>query len=334
MRLLFITSTRIGDAVLSTGLLSHLLERYPGARVTVVCGPLPAPLFAAVPGLERVVALRKRRWHLHWLLLWSELVRRHWDLVVDLRGTAIGFAVLRARRIGHWRHDGRSHRVVEHGKLLGLDPPPAPRVWLGPAQETLADDLMGAEGPVLALGPAANGRGKKWPAERFVALALALTAPEGVLAGARIAVFAAGQERDLATPVLEGLEGRDCIDLVGRVDLAEAAACLRLATLCIGNDSGLMHLAAASGAPTLGLFGPSPEARYAPWGEHCAFVRTQESYETLAAAPDYQARWDAGRLMDGLSVEDALAAAETLLDRVGRPAAGERDTREQQRSAL
>ncbi|MGH6953341.1 MAG: glycosyltransferase family 9 protein [Alphaproteobacteria bacterium] len=39
MRILFITSSRIGDAVLSTGLLAHLLERHPGARVTVVSGP-------------------------------------------------------------------------------------------------------------------------------------------------------------------------------------------------------------------------------------------------------------------------------------------------------
>ena len=317
MRLLFITSTRIGDAVLSTGLLGHLLERHPGARVTVACGPLSAPLFAAVPGLERVVALRKRRWHLHWLLLWSELVRRRWDLVVDLRGSAIGFLVLRARRVGFWRHDRRSHRVVEHGGVLGLDPPPAPRVWLAPEHEAAAERLLGPERPVLALGPAANGRGKTWPAERFVALAERLTAPGGALAGARIAVLAAAQERDQTRPVIEGLGRARCIDLTGRVGLLEAAACLRRAALCVGNDSGLMHLAAASGAPTLGLFGPSPETRYAPWGPHCAFVRTDDSFEDLEAAPDYRERWEAGRLMDGLPLERALAAAEALLSRLG-----------------
>ena len=58
------------------------------------------------------------------------------------------------------------------------------------------------------------------------------------------------------------------IDLIGRTDLLTASAILRRATLFIGNDTGLMHIAAASGVPTLGLFGPSPIDQYAPWGPH------------------------------------------------------------------
>ncbi|MCG8512385.1 MAG: glycosyltransferase family 9 protein, partial [Rhodospirillales bacterium] len=54
MRILFITSNRIGDAVLSTGVLGHLLETYPKARITIACGPAPAPLFRAVPNLDRL----------------------------------------------------------------------------------------------------------------------------------------------------------------------------------------------------------------------------------------------------------------------------------------
>ena len=50
MRILFITATRIGDAVLSTGLLAHLIEHHPEARITIACGPVAAPLFSAVPG--------------------------------------------------------------------------------------------------------------------------------------------------------------------------------------------------------------------------------------------------------------------------------------------
>jgi lipopolysaccharide export system permease protein len=57
MRILFITSTRIGDAVLSTGVLGHLIDRHPEARTTVVCGPAPASLFEALPNLERVIAI-------------------------------------------------------------------------------------------------------------------------------------------------------------------------------------------------------------------------------------------------------------------------------------
>ena len=61
MRILFVTATRIGDAVLSTGILSHLIARFPDARLTIAAGPAAAPLFAAVPGLEQLIAVHKQR---------------------------------------------------------------------------------------------------------------------------------------------------------------------------------------------------------------------------------------------------------------------------------
>ena len=100
-------------------------------------------------------------------------------------------------------------------------------------------------------------------------------------------------ERAMAAPLLAALP--DAIDLAGRLSLPEAAACLARAALYVGNDSGLMHLAAASGAPTLGLFGPTPVAEYAPAGPRAVAV----------SAP--------GGCMPNLTVEAAHAAACRLL---------------------
>src|SRR3546814_1992136 len=86
-----------------------------------------------------------------------------------------------------------------------------------------------------------------------------------------------------ARPVLEAAGARG-VNLVERSDLLTAAACLERADFFVGNDSGLMHLAAAAGTPTLGLFGPSPEVRYRPWGPHAGYVRTPESFEALTGA--------------------------------------------------
>src|SRR5207247_7565162 len=91
MHILFVTATRIGDAVLSTGLLSHLIARHPGARLTIAAGPVAAPLFAAVPGVERILVVEKRRWGRHWLQLWARTIGRRWDLVVDLRGSLLAW---------------------------------------------------------------------------------------------------------------------------------------------------------------------------------------------------------------------------------------------------
>jgi ADP-heptose:LPS heptosyltransferase len=316
MRLLFITATRIGDAVLSTGLLGYLLERHPGARVTVAVGRVSAPLFAAVPGLERILSIDKSPFKRHWLDLWTATAFRHWDLVVDLRASAIAYLVPARRRLVIGKRDDTRHRVEELAALLDLDPPPAPRVWLAPEHEAAVERLLPVGAPVLAIGPAANWPGKQWPAERFAEAARRLTGAGGALAEARVAVLAAGHERAQAQPVIDALPAGQGIDLVGAVDLPTAAACLKRCRAFVGNDSGLMHLAAAVGTPTLGLFGPSHAQRYGPWGPHAAFLRTPESYDELVrrvVAPGQVQE----TLMGGLTVEAVLEAAQSLLRRTG-----------------
>ncbi len=316
MRLLFITATRIGDAVLSSGLLGHLLERHPDARVTIAAGRAAAPLFVALPGLDRVLTIDKRPYKGHWLDLWTATAFRRWDLVVDLRASAIAYLLPARRRVTAGQRDDTRHRVEELAALLGLDPPPAPRVWLAPGHEAAAERLVPAGGPVLAIGPAANWAGKQWPATRFAEVARRLTGPGGALAGARVAILAAGPERDQVQPAIEALPAARVLDLVGAVDLPTAAACLRRCRAFLGNDSGLMHLAAAAGTPTLGLFGPSHTRRYRPWGPKAAFLRTPESYDALVRrlVPPGQVQ---GTLMDGLTADAVLAATEDLLRRTG-----------------
>src|SRR2546430_15975816 len=88
MRILFVTATRIGDAVLSTGLLSHVIARFPQARLTIAAGPAAAPLFEAVPRLDRLIVLQKRRWALHWLGPYAGTGRPRWGLVGRFPGAA------------------------------------------------------------------------------------------------------------------------------------------------------------------------------------------------------------------------------------------------------
>jgi heptosyltransferase-3 len=314
MDILFVTATRIGDAVLSTGLLQFLIERYPRARLTIAAGPIAAPLFEAVPRLERLIIVEKRRWALHWLPLYAAVGTRRWGLVVDLRGSALAWLLRSGARKVIAKGDGREHRVRQLGRLFGLDPPPGPRLWTAPRHDRQAAVLLPAGTPVLAIGPAANWRGKQWRADRFAALARRLTAPGGPLPGARVAVLAGAHEREQALPLLDAIPGERLIDLVGRVDLLTAAAVLRRCALFIGNDTGLMHIAAAIGTPTLGLFGPSPIEKYAPWGPRTAVVRTADPPESMFGPGFNHLTTDT--LMDSLSVDAAEAAAHKLCHRV------------------
>jgi ADP-heptose:LPS heptosyltransferase len=298
MRILFVTATRIGDAVLSTALLGHLLRAHPAARITVACGPAAAGVFARMPGLDRLIVVEKQRFSRHWLGLWARVAFTRWDLVVDLRASALAWMVpARRRAVGKGgRRPG--HRLTHIGAVLGLSPPPLPVAWTAPEDEARAAALLPG-GPWLVLGPTANWSQKVWPAERFVAVAQALTAPGAALAGARIAILGGpgATERAMAAPVLAALPG--AVDLVGTLSLPEVAAVLRRAALYLGNDSGLMHLAAAAGAPVVGLFGQSDAREYGPVGPRSVAVSADgEPFRTS---------------MERLPVERVVAAAEALL---------------------
>ncbi len=272
LKILVISSTRIGDAVLSTGIIQHLAEQHPGAQFTIACGPVAEGVFTRFPSLHELIILRKRSFDRHWIALWRRVVGTKWDLVVDVRGSLISFLVRTKRRAVMRGGRRKGHRLTHLAGILGLNPPPLPVAWTAPADQARADTLLPA-GPIyLGLGPTANWIGKVWPAERFVALFTALTAPDGPLPGAKAVIFGGPgeNERALAAPVLDSIPG--AIDLVGVLSLPEAAACLQRCALFVANDSGLMHLAAAAGTPTLGLFGPTPASEYGPSGRCAEFV--------------------------------------------------------------
>jgi heptosyltransferase-3 len=319
-RVLFITSTRIGDAILSTGILSWLIDRYPAARFTIACGPAAAPLFSAVPRLERVIVLEKQSWSRHWFQLWFQCVPHVRSAVVDLRGSAVSYGLICADRFVKRSNSGGGHVVEQLARVVGLSDPPPPRLWTAPEHWQEAERIISRATPVLAVNPAANWRGKEWPAHRFGELVARLTAPNGILPGARVALFGAASERRRAEEVRHTIHPDRFIDLMGRVDLLTAYLCLRRCAFFVGNDSGTMHLAAAAGTPTLGLFGPSRDELYRPWGPHCAVVRTAESFEELTSRPGYDHR-TTGTLMGGLSVDAAATAAARLWHRCQEKAA-------------
>ncbi len=152
-------------------------------------------------------------------------------------------------------------------------------------------DLLPVGRPFIVLAPTANWQPKVWPADRFAA-AFQDLATSLIPGAAAVIVGGPGPaEQALADPLAKVLP--DAIHLVGTLSLPEVAAVLERSALFIGNDSGLMHLAAAAGAPTIGLFGPTDAAIYAPAGR-CA---------TAVVGPS----------MDAITVQQVVEAARSLL---------------------
>lgn len=311
-KILLITANRLGDAVLTTGVVQELLRKYPNAHFMLVCGPVAAPLWQMFPRLQ-VITMHKQKNSIHWWYLWKQLVGTYFDWVIDFRNSFAGRFLRAKRYTPAVKRKDNEHTVEYLARIVGFSLPPAPGLQgiYSPLRGSLnfVQQILG-KGKFLVLGPTANWGGKIWPAGNFVELGRQLTQHGGLCDGWPIVLLGAPGEEAIAAPITDALP--QAINLVGQLSIPETVAVLKQASLYIGNDSGLMHLAASLNTPTLGLFGPSKPAHYRPWGPHAAYVQTDLSYDELISASDYNHR-TTGTLMESLTVAKVLAATAQLL---------------------
>jgi len=287
--------------------LAHLLERYPNDGVTIACGAPAAKIFTETPRLETIHVVRKRERHGHWWDLYKKVAPKPWRVVVDLRRSALPLGLLTVRRHSIPKSKAPIHRVELIGRTMGL-PPQDPVIWTGAAHKAQAEAfLRRAKAPVL-LAPGASWRGKIWPAERFADLATRLRAPDGPLPGADIVMIGAEGERATGAAVEAAIPDANRFDGFG-LDVLTTYEVAKRCRLMVGNDSAMMHLAAAAGIPTVGLFGPTRDVHYAPWGKNGLVVRTPESVEDLTGWDGYDTN-TTDTMMTSLSVDSILQAVE------------------------
>jgi ADP-heptose:LPS heptosyltransferase len=291
-QVLFVTSNRIGDCVISSGVIREISRQVPGAEITVACGRPPAPFFRSAPGVVEVVPLDKKPLSGHWLDLWKRARGTRWEMVIDIRGSGLAWALNAKRRVVYSRKLETGLRKVETvSAMMGSADPLHPELFIddrarAEAAAVIDPQLAGGTGPgpILALAPIAHQPGKSWPADRWGALVEKLMG-EPRFDGWRFMPVGGPGDRPPATPALE-TAGPRAIDFVGKGDILASAAAIDRAALFVGNDSGLMHVAAAAGRPTLGLFGPTEWWLYGPWGPRTRTVASNETRGEFAPIED------------------------------------------------
>ena len=282
-KVLFVSSNRIGDCVISSGVIREIARQLPGAAITVACGRPPAPFFRSAPGVERVIVLDKKKMAGHWVDLWKQVAGTRWDMVIDIRGSALGYLIPARRRVVYNRSWETGLRKVEMvSRLMGSGTSLAPEIFLDDRARSEAAAMIDPQlsggagaGPIIAMAPIAHQPGKSWPADRWGALVERLKA-DPRFDGWRFMAVGGPGDRPPATPALEAA-GLRAIDFVGKGDILASAAAIDRATLFVGNDSGLMHVSAALGRPTLGLFGPTEWWLYGPWGPRTRIAASNET---------------------------------------------------------
>ncbi len=266
-RILFIAPTRIGDAVLASALLRHIEAKHPQARVTIATSVLSAPLYEAYPLLEKLIPLQKKPYSGHWLDLLKQVIRTRWHSVWDMRGSATSFVVRTTHRHRFRGSDEPMPKIEQYAAQLHTGKLPYPGLWTTESHRADANASLPDGAKYLLLAPTANFAGKEWPMEYYIALAKQLLSEGGACSDWRPVIISAAHERPRAIKLVEALSAFRPVDLThGTLPLLSVYACMQCAHGFIGNDSGLMHMAAAAGIPTMGLFGPTPAAIYGPYG--------------------------------------------------------------------
>jgi heptosyltransferase-2 len=289
MKIVVRTPNWLGDTLMAFPALESLRRHDPSADIGIAAPPWVRDVFAGstfrlfpeeAPGpgqnpLRSAKAYREGHFDAGLLLtnsfgsaltLFRAGIPERWGYSRDGRG------FLLTRRVRYRRTDEPVHMVRYYLDLieaLGIPAVP-PEIKLAPTPEEIARGraLLAAAGldprkPLVVLQPgAAYGPAKRWPAERFAALARILQDRRGV----EIAVTGTAEDSEAAGIIQAALE-RTAADLTGKTSLREMLAVAAAAAVFVTNDSGPMHLANALRVPVVALFGPTDPAVTAPFHE-------------------------------------------------------------------
>lgn len=264
--------------ILSTSLCAPLVDYMPGARQAVVWD-LPRSQIAVAQQRALAARLRQERYG-------SVLVMpRTWKsaLAPFLAGIPERTGFVGEARFGlltdlRWG-ERKLPRMIDHFGALAL-PKGAPlrEDWPLPALVVPEAEiaawraqrgLPAGGAPVVTVGPGAVGPGKAWPVEHYAALAARLTA-EGV----QVWVIGSPKEAPLAAQIVAA-GGPGVRDLTSN-DLRNAIVAMATADTAVCNDSGLMHIAAALGTPTVAIFGPTSAWHWRPLNPLAAILEPPE----------------------------------------------------------
>jgi lipopolysaccharide export system permease protein len=299
--ILFLAPADLGEAVLATGALAHVVSK--DAALTVVATPEAQALFRSAPGLVNIIVADAGIASSG--ALWLKLASTPFDVAIDGRDGLIGRITAR-QRLALQPSAIVQHRTEAWAQALACKRSLAPVLWLDEPARKRAATIAADANALLVLAPGGASAEKKWPAERFAAVARRLH--DGPLANARVIVLGVGpRDGQTASAIAASLDadGVASLDLGCGVDLLAAAALMERATLCIGNDNALTHIAAAAGAPTLTIFGPTDERIRAPHGPRTRTIRGRSFAEVSAL--------DGGGAMEDVSIDAVEAAALELL---------------------
>ncbi len=343
-RILLIRPSALGDVCRSVPVLAALKRRFPEARIDWLVNDAFAPAVRAHPDLHEVIEFPRRRFGAWWrspriggeLRAWLGALRgAKYDMVIDcqglLRSGVFAWWTRAPRRIGYDNAEefgwlGVNERVfvsremhavdrmmaLAHAADASEDEPPDMRLYAPEEDRAALDNRLRGHRYAL-LAPTSRWIGKRWPIERFAALAERLLADGQV---ERIAVVGAPSERDQCA-ALGAIASKDdrIVDLVGATGVGALMAVVERAAIVVANDSAALHMAVGFERPLVALYGPTHVDLVGPYRRSDDVIQKLRANERIDHKDEALGR----RLMERIEVDEVhracsvrLAGADTI----------------------
>ncbi len=342
-RILLIQLWGIGESILTLPSLCALRALYPKARIDLLATSRNADVYKKNKDIDFLKKVELNPWS---ALRFSLANAKRYDLVIDMEeylniSSIISYAVGK-HRVGY-SHGARS--LIYHRKVLYNDQQHVVQTYLDliravgssfnaeklPQLKTTSQDSAAAQNAIkktkakgklviIAPGAAESARCRMWPPQNYAELADYLIQQHHVT----ILFTGTDEEKELVRQVMEKMdEKKNTFNLAGKLSLQQLFALMGKADLFIGNDSGPMHIAAAQGMKTIGLFGPNLPIRFGPYGKGNAGIYKGEICEFspcinvhLGEVPDClypRASQDYQKCMKNIGVGDVIGEVDRLI---------------------
>jgi heptosyltransferase-2 len=316
--------------VMCQSLFMTLRARWPDATLDALAPDSGRALLARMPEVDDVIALPVGHGELRPLAQWRaarEVRRRGYDRAIvtrrsaksalvpwlagvprrtGIRGERPGPLLTDVREVSSATHAAAVERLavlgLEPGATPGLEGVPWPRLTVEPARGAALEEAHGLAGPGAAVGlapGAAYGPAKRWPLESWGRLARRL-----VGTGRRVWVFGSADEAPEGERIAAAA-GDGAVSLCGRTSLVDVVDLMGRCRAVVSNDSGLMHVAAASGPRVVAIFGSTSPANTPPLSRDARIL-----WLGLSCSPCYQRECPLGHLrcLRDISVDEVLDA--------------------------
>lgn len=332
-RILVVKLDHIGDVLLATPVFSNLRLAYPDIELHALCGKWSRVILENHPNVDQVIEYNspafcrsgKPTTIKNTLRLFKQLRDQKYDMLIELRGDwrIVWFSLLRstpnrlcraslqiAHKCGFPRLSGlhettRNLDVLNHA---GIQTPLYNTTFAISDEDAqwvnnlFAENKIEIERQIISIHPGSPIALKRWQPERFAVLADWLIEQKG----AQILFVGVQDEISIIKHIKKLMRGNS-LNIAGQTTIPQLASILQKSNVFIGNDSGPMHLAAAVGTKTIGLYGPGDPRRFGPVGENCLTIQKNHDCSLPFAGKD---RYGVDGCMSKILVSDVIDTLE------------------------